>query len=306
MGLVTDYGGVGAGIQHEAWQALEDAKAEGLADRVDRIETIDSRDRLANIETFASQGYDAIVTVGASISSETAAAAQKYPNLLFIGVEQPQATKLANLTGLIFHEERSGFLAGVLAALTTRTGRVAAVCESRFLNPVRRYCDGFQAGVKFAAPSVDVNVAYRDGPLEKLYQDTAWGEAEAVDQVQQGADVLFAAGGDTATAALEAGAARGTLVIGTETDLYPQLAAIRPQLLTCSVNYVHDGVLDLLRLAREGRFPAGNYFGQSGLSPFHDLEGSVSTSARERLFQVQQALNDGSLQPDIPYDNPSG
>ncbi len=305
VGLVTDYGGITTGIQHEAWQALVDAKAEGLVDRVDRIETIDARDRLANIDAFASQGYDAIVTVGSSISAETVAAAQKYPNLLFIGVEQPQATKLSNLTGLIFHEERSGFLAGALAAMSTRTGRVAAVCEAKFLNPIRRYCDGFQAGVNYADPAVSVSIVYRDGPQQKLYQDTTWGTAQAADQVQQGSDVIFAAGGDTAAAALDTAAAHGALVIGSETDLYADMSEIGPELLTCSVNYVDEGVRDLLRLAREGRFPGGNYFGRSGLSPFHDLEGAVPASTRARLLQIEQALDDGSLQPDIPYDNPS-
>ncbi len=305
VGLVTDYGGTTTGIQHEAWQALEEAKADGLVDRVDRIETVDTRDRLANIDTFASQGYDAIVTIGSSISAETLAAAQKYPDLLFIGVEQPQETKLPNLTGLIFHEERSGFLAGVLAAMSTRTGRVAAVCEAKFLNPIRRSCDGFQAGVNYADPAVSVSIVYRDGPQQKLYQDTTWGAAQAADQVQQGSDVIFAAGGDTAAAALDTAAAKGALVMGSETDLYADMAEVRPELLACSVSYVDQGVLDLLRLAREGRFPGGNYFGRSGLSPFHDLESAVPASTRARLLQVEQALHDGSLQPDIPYDNPS-
>lgn len=305
VGLVTDFGGVSTGIQHEAWLALQDAKATGLIDRIDRIETIDARDRAANIEAFASSGYDVIVTVGASISSETVAAAQRYPKLLFIGVEQPQKTDIGNLTGLIFHEERSGFLAGVLATIMTRTRRVAAVCEARFLDPVRRYCDGFQAGVVYADPSVSVSVTYRDGSLEKVYQDRAWGETAALDRIQNGADVLFAAGGDTALAALEAAAAKGALVIGAESDLYPQLPAVRAKLLTCSVNYVRHGVLDLLGFARIGQFPGGEYMGRAGLSPFHDLEASISLEARGRMLRLEQALNDGSLQPDIAYDNPS-
>lgn len=303
VGLVTDFGAVDTGIAHEAWLALEDARAAGIANRIDRIETIDSRDRQSNIEALAAKGYDLIVTVGFSMSDETAAEAKQHPNVLFVGVEQPQGSKLANLTGLVFHEERSGFLAGVLAASTTRTRRVAAVCESEYLNEVRRYCEGFRSGVKYADPSVPVNVTYRSGSSDLVYQDMAWGKAAAADVTNQGADIVFAAGGDTAVAALEAAAAEGALVIGSETDLYADLPTLRSKLLSSSVSYVREGVLSLVRLGLEGRFPGGQYFGEVGLAGFHDRDSSVSAAARSQILRAQTGLNSGTLQLDIPYDN---
>ncbi len=145
-GLVTDFGSVKSGIAHEAWLALEDARAAGIVDRIDAIETVDADDRAANIRAFAQAGYDVIVTVGAGISQRTTSAALEYPKLSFIGVEQPQDKKLPNLAGLIFQEDQSGFMAGALAALMTQTGHVAAVCESKSIQPIRRYCDGFEGG----------------------------------------------------------------------------------------------------------------------------------------------------------------
>jgi basic membrane protein A len=304
VGLVTDFGPTTSGIYQEAWLALQDAKAAGIVDRVDRIETVDPRDRAVNVATFGVQGYDIIVTVGPSISDETIAAALKYPTLLFIGVEQPQATKVANLTGLVFHEERSGFLAGGLAALVTQTQHIAAVCEARFVDPVRRYCDGFQAGAKYAKPEVHVTVAYREGPREKLFQDPAWGNSEAVGQVHQGVDVLFAAGGETADGALQAAAAQGAFVIGTETDLYLRLVEVRPRLLTSATNDVRRGVLGLLRLARQGQLPSGEYMGQVGLAPFHALDGSIPANIRSQMLRLGDGLDTGAIDPDVPYKSP--
>jgi len=88
------------------------------------------------LKLFADDGYDVIVTVGSSISNETLAAAKKISESLFIGVEQPQTTKISNLTGWLFHEEHSGFLSGALAALMTQTQRVGAVCEAKFIDPI--------------------------------------------------------------------------------------------------------------------------------------------------------------------------
>jgi basic membrane protein A len=303
-GLVTDFGGVEQGINEQAWLALEDARASGTLDLIDRIETVDSRDRAANIAAFAGQGYDIVVTVGSSMTEETIAAAAQYPNISFIGVEQHQQAVTPNLAGLIFHEEQGGFLAGALAVEMTTTGQVGAVCEAKFVETIRRYCEGFRAGATAADPAVRVVVAYRDGSSQNLFQDTAWGQAAADDEVDQGVDVLFAAGGETADAALEEAAARQTMVIATEVDPYNRLESIRTMLLTSAVNDVRGGVAALLRSARDGRLPGGNYFGQVELAPFHELESQVPPAVVSRLAQTREDLAAGRVLMDVPYISP--
>jgi basic membrane protein A len=300
-GLVTDFGSIHEGINQEAWLGLQDAKNEHLVDRIDAVETSDVRDRTGNISTFAKDGYDVIITVGASISDETMTAASEYPNLLFIGVEQPQDPPLSNLTGLVFHEDRSGFLSGALAALTTQTNQVAALCEEKYIDPMRRYCDGFQAGAKYIDPDVNVTVSYRDGPQENLFDDPDWGHATALGVIHMGADVLFAAGNETADAALETAAQQGVNVIGAETDPYVRLPDIQPWLITSAINEIRPGIHDLMRLARDGKLPSGNYFGESQLAPFHEWERQVPQSAKDRLNVIENGLADGSIRTAIPW-----
>jgi basic membrane protein A len=301
VGLVTDFGPISEGINQEAWLGLQDAKDDHLVDRIDAIETIDARDRAKNISTLTKNGYDVIVTVGASISDETTAAAQEYPTLKFIGVEQPQAETLPNLTGLVFHEDRSGFLSGALAALMTQTKRVAALCEAKFIDSMRRYCDGFQAGANYADRDVNVSVSYRDGSLEKIFNDTDWGRTSALRAIQDGADVLFAAGGETADAALESGVQQSIYVIGAEADPYQRMPDIRPRLITSAINDIRDDIRELMILAREGKLPPGNYFGRTGLAAFHDLERQIPQDSKDRLQLIEIRLTDGSLTTGIPW-----
>ncbi|HEX8992867.1 MAG TPA: BMP family ABC transporter substrate-binding protein, partial [Anaerolineales bacterium] len=230
VGLVTDFGDIHSGIAREAWLGLQDAKDAHLVDRIDVIETVEGRDRAANIKAFADQGYDVIVTVGASIGKDTTAAATKYPELHFIGIEQPQKVPQPNLAGLVFDEDRSGFLAGALAAFMTQTGHVAAVCEPKYIDAMRRYCDGFEAGAHYVGPHVQATVTYREGSPHDLFNAPDWGSQAASQQIHDGADVLFAAGGKTAEGALQTAAAEGAYVIGSETDRYLDLPAIRPRL----------------------------------------------------------------------------
>ncbi len=300
-GLVTDFGPITEGINQEAWQGLQDAKSEGLADRVDAIETIDVRDRAKNISTLAEDGYDVIVTVGASISAETTDAALKYPKISFIGVEQPQDSKLPNLSGLVFQEDRSGFLSGALASLMTQTHRIAALCEAKFVDPMRRYCDGFQAGAEYINPGVHVTVSYRDGAQEKLFNDPDWGRAQALSAVSDGADVLFAAGGETADAALEAAAQQGTYVMGAETDAYTRMSEVRPMLVTSAVSDIRSGVKELLGLARNHQFPSGDFLGQVVLAPFHEWDSQIPQSTKDRLGLIAKGLSDGSIITGIPW-----
>jgi basic membrane protein A len=300
-GLVTDFGSINEGINQEAWQGLLEAKAEGLVDRMDAIETIDVRDRSKNISTFAEDEYDVIITTGASISNETMAAARKYPKILFVGVEQPQDLKRRNLSGLVFHEDRSGFLSGALAALITQTNRIAALCDAKFIDPMRRYCDGFQAGAKYIDPEVHVTVSYREGSQDKLFNDPDWGRAEALRVVSEGVDVLFAAGGGTADAALEAAAEQGAYVIGAEADPYTRMIDVRPRLVTSAINDIRSGVNELMRLTRAGQFPSGNYFGQNLLAPFHESERQIPQSIKDRLDLIEKKLSDGSIQTEIPW-----
>lgn len=300
-GLVTDFGPINEGINQEAWLGLQDAQDAHLVDRIDAIETIDARDRAKNISTLADDGYDVIITVGSSISDETAAAARKYPNLLFIGVEQPQDPVLPNLTGLVFNEDRSGFLSGALAALTTQTNRVAALCEANFIDPMRRYCDGFQAGAKYINPGVNVSVSYREGSQKNLFNDPEWGRTAALGVIDQGADLVFAAGGATADAALETAAQQKVIVIGAEADPYVRLTDIRPQLISSSINDIRSGIRDLMGSVRDGKFSSGNFFGQTRLAPFHEWERQIPQSTKDRLNLVEKGLEDGSIKTGIPW-----
>ncbi len=301
VGLVTDYGGIDSGMAHEAWLALQDLRSANVVDRIDVIETVDARDRAANIQYFANAGYDVIVTVGAALAKDTGAAALEYSNLYFIGIEQPQTETLPNVAGVVFHEDQSGFMAGALAALMTQTGHIAAICEANYIDPMRRYCDGFKAGAHFAQPQIDVSVAYRDGPADKLFNDPDWGRKTALQAVQAGADVVFAAGGATADAALQAAAGQGSYVIGSETDVYGSLALIRPELLTSAISDVRSAVVKIIRAQRGNEFPAGQYMGSVGLAPWHDLDRQIPANVKDEIHTIQGSLETGALKTGVPY-----
>ena len=127
VGLVTDLGKIDdKSFNQAAWEgAVAGAKKAGGFAKY--IETTDSKDYAKNIKLFADKGYNVIVTVGFLMGDASAAAAKLYPKIKFIGVDQFNASTEANYTGLIFDEDKAGFLAGYLAGYLTKTNKVGAV-----------------------------------------------------------------------------------------------------------------------------------------------------------------------------------
>ncbi len=303
VGLVTAFGKVDDhGLNQSAWEGVQQALNEGLIYKADFIETVDARDRAKNIRTFLEDGYDLIVTVGISMDEDTRLAADGWPGAAFIGVDQPQAESRPNLAGLVFPEDQGGFLAGALAALTTKTGKVAALCEVESIPSMWRYCEGFRVGVRYANPDLRARVLYKEeGATGELFNDFAWGEKQALFMLDGGVDILFAAGGETARGALETAAARGVFVIGAEEDMFYQLDNA-DFVLSSAVKWAVPGVYALIRLAVEGQFPAGERRGEYALGPHHSLERQVQPTVRARLEQVRIGLADGSIQTGVPLE----
>lgn len=303
VGVVTDYGKVDDhGLNQSAWEGVQQALAEELIARADFIETVDTRDHAKNIRTFLNDGYDLIVTVGYSMEEETRLAAQEWTDRLFIGVDQPVTEPLTNLSILTFPEDQGGFLAGALAALTSKTGKVAGLCEVESLPSMWRYCEGFRVGVRYIEPDMRAHVLYKsDSATSELFDDPSWGQEQALSMLKNGVDILFAAGGDTALGALEAAASHGALVIGADEDVYHQMENT-DQVLSSAGKNAGAGVYAMIRLAVQGQFSSGETRGEYMLCSYHELERLVPTTVSERLEQIRLGLANGSIQTGVPAE----
>ena len=143
VGLVTDVGEVDdKSFNQSAWEGVQQAGTE-LGAKVEYIETGDAKDYGANIDLFAGQNYDVIVTVGFALGEATGAAAAKYPEIDFIGVDQFQGEAVSNYAGLIFPEDKAGFQAGALAAMLTESNTIAAVLGTDLVPPVVAFKEGY-------------------------------------------------------------------------------------------------------------------------------------------------------------------
>ena len=116
-------------------------------------------------------------TVGFAIGQATQEAAAKWKNVRFIGVDQFQERPVENLAGLVFEEDKAGYLAGALAGMLTHTNVVAAVLGTDLVPPVVKFGKGYEAGAKATKPEIKVLTAYHPGGLAKGFTDPDWGRS---------------------------------------------------------------------------------------------------------------------------------
>lgn len=296
VGLVTDVGEIDdKSFNQSAWEGVKLAEAE-LDAKIDYIETQDAKDYAANIGLFADQGYDVIVTVGFAMGEATAAAGLEYPNINFVGVDQFHTGEPANVVGLLFPEDRAGFLAGALAAYMSETGTVAAVLGTDLVPPVVAFKEGYENGARYVNPDINLISTYHPGGLDVAFTDPEWGATTARQAIDQGADVVFGAGGKTGNGALqETAGVEGVFCIGVDTDQWETLPEAHPCLISSAMKLLTPGVFTLIELHANGEFPVGNYFGDAGLAPFHDFDSVIPADVKSTLESLDAQLRDGSL-----------
>jgi len=300
LGLVTDVGHVDdRSFNQSSWEGLQ-AVGKALNLPTEYIETNNASDYAANINALLDKGDNVIVTVGFNLADATVQAAKSNPNTLFIGVDEFQSATLPNLAGIVFPEDQSGFLAGVLAARMSKSGKIAGVYGTDQVPAVVRFKEGYENGAKFANPNIVVQSTYYPGDISKAFTDPAWGATTAGQAIDQGADVVFAAGGGTGNGALQEVARRTTAAkplycIGVDTDQWLTLPDAHPCLISSAQKLIPPAIATLVSAAVAGKFPGGNFTGTVALAPFHDFSTVIPQTTQDELTKLAGELAAGTL-----------
>ena len=300
--LVTDTRGINDyGINQDTWAGLTQSKDDGVINQTAYIESVDARDYEKNISFFAAAGYDVVVTSGIGLRDATLRSADLHPDTVFIGMNQAEVEPVPNFISVTFPEDQMGFLAGVLAASLTRTNKVGGVCETSGIASMWRYCEGFRAGANYINDSVHVFVIYRDdGSNDSLFNDEVWGAESAQEIINEGADVIFAAGGETGAGALRAAAKLKVLAIGAERDQAAALAEEGSSVIASIFGRASFTIQGVMRRVRDGNLA------DAIMSPigFVTSDSVVPNDLVVQMDELLTGLENGEIKTNIPDEKP--
>ncbi|MDR2304668.1 MAG: BMP family ABC transporter substrate-binding protein [Treponema sp.] len=266
--------------------------------------------------------YDVLVLPGFQFSP-VGAVLQDNPDRKVILVDTAPADaegntiELDNIYSMQFHEEESGFFAGIAAALETKAGKVAVVGGMAFPSVVN-YHFGFNSGVAYAnkrygakaqlveLPSyagTDVTGKVIGGNYVGGFADEATGKVIGQALINQGADVLFVAAGASGngvfTAAKEA---NNVYIIGVDVDQYDDgFKGNENIMLTSAVKVTHINVTRQLQAIKDGTFKGRNVVlgADTDSTGYVSAEGRsrLSANTRERLKEAYDLLRAGKIVP---------
>ena len=287
----------------------------------------ESGDSAAAVQAVADvvADYDVIVCCGFQFAG-IGDVAQENPDTKFIlidswptigGTEVTEDQVIDNVYAAYYAEQESGFYAGMAAALSTTTGKVAVVNGIAYPSNVN-YQYGFECGVKYANETEGLNVevvelpsyagtdvtgANVGGNYVGNFSDEATGKVLGNALIAEGVDIIFVAAGASGngvfTAAKEAD---GVMVIGCDVDQYDDGAnGDTNVVLTSGLKVMHDTVYNALNTVKDGTFAGANVT----LTAATDSTGYVSEEGRnqlspeaiEKIDAAQAKLKSGEIVP---------
>ena len=116
--------------------------------------------------------------------------------------------------------------------------------------PVDRFIAGYQAGAKAADPGITTLNGYSQD-----FSDLAKCKQIALNQIEQGAGVIFQVAGGCGLGALDAAKEKGVWGIGVDADQ----SFLGPHILTSAVKRVDTAVFDAIKLVVDGKFKGGKH-----------------------------------------------
>jgi basic membrane protein A len=302
IGLVTDVGGLNdRGFNHLSYVGLLRAQKElGLEQRV--YQAASTQQYVPNLSTFARQGYNLTIGVGFTEAEAIDTAAHNFPNSKFAIVDVDQTTephKPANLLGLLFKEQETGYLVGYLAGLEAKRlpgPDVIGSVGGQKQPPVDRFIAGYQAGAKAADPGIKTLNSYSQD-----FSDQAKCKQVALNEIEQGAVVIFQVAGGCGLGALDAAKEKHVWGIGVDADQ----SFLGPHILTSAVKRVDTAVFDAIKLVVDGKFKGGNIvFGlkDNGVG-IGKISPKVPKSEVEKVNKIRAEIISGKIK-NIPTEVP--
>lgn len=249
IAMITDVAGVNDhSFNQSAWEGLEKAEKE-LGVKVKYLESKQDADYSTNVETLIDEEVDLIIGVGAKLAPTFEQAAKDYPDQKFVIVDETYKDIPSNVESILFNAEQSAYLVGLIAGKMTKSNNVGFI-GGMDLSVINTFKYGYMAGVKTANSKCEIQSQYANS-----FTDQAKGKAIANQMMSNGADIMFIAGGDVGTGAIEAIKEANKYAIGVDRD---QSDLAPNNVLTSAIKRVDIGVYETVKSFIEGKFEGGS------------------------------------------------
>lgn len=199
-GSITD-----RGWSQAAYEALTTAKAKYGVEFA-YSEKVKEPDQVETLSDYARRGYTVVIGHGGEFQDAVDRVASRFPKTRFVVNNGLRAGK--NVTTADFHFAQPAYVMGYLAGKMTQSGKVGVIAAQKFKFTTDTVA-GFEKGLKAARPDGRMLVTWTGD-----WDDVAKGKEAALNQIGQGADVVWPTMDRATLGALQAAKEKGVYAFG--------------------------------------------------------------------------------------------
>ncbi len=208
-----------------------------------------------SIRAMADDGYDLIVCVFSALQDALTRVAPEYPDTKFVMILGEVDSD--NVKNMFYKEQEASFLCGVAAAMTSKTGKIAAIRGADVGDNIR-FTAGFFDGAKAVNPDIKCIPL-----LAGSFEDPTKGKELANLAMDQDCDIIMQICAKTSIGIREAIAERGLpyQMVGI---VFDEVNSVPGQVLCSSLTSYGVWIYNAMKELAGGTFKGGTYW--EGLS----------------------------------------
>lgn len=278
------------------WAGIEKLKDEGW--EVQCVETTESAEFADQIRSLAGDGFDVMFTFADDVSTVAVELApeleEAYPNLHIFMLDTYMEQDAPNCTSVAVDTFESSFVAGYVAAASTKVGKVGWIGHTDMFK-ITRFRDGFIAGVQYYNKVNDTKIEYVSA-FTGDWNDPVKGYETGVSMIDTyGVDVIYQCNYNGGPGVIQACAEKGIKCIGVDDwqgDLdkcvfWSAIKSMDVATYTLATSYQSGEV-------KYGAFQ--NFDISTGAKVYDERdEANVSKETLEAVKDIMAKITDGSL-----------
>ena len=227
--------------------------------------------RAERLRQLADAGLNPVIATGYAYTAAVSEVAPQYPDTNFAVIDgYTSCGKVCglpndatpNMVDLTFAEEQGSYLVGVAAALKTESDHIGFVGGNT--GPlITKFAAGFQAGAKSVDPAIKVDLKFlTEDPsdIDTSFFNPTGAKQAAEGMIDDGADIIFQAAGQSGLGAIDAvvAAGAGHWAIGVDSDQYQTVSATQqPFIMTSMLKRVDTAIYEYIKAFKDGNAPSG-------------------------------------------------
>ena len=307
--MVSDAGGFDDKSFNQSGAEGLDRAADELGIEEVKVESSAETDYAPNVDSLVSQNCNLIIGVGFNLADALTAASEANPDIEFALVDSGfnSETPQDNAKPLLFNTQEAAFLAGYVAAGTSKTGTVATFGGIQ-LPSVSIFMDGFSDGVDKYNEDNGANVTLlgwdkeaQTGSFTGDFDNQTNGQNLAKGFIDQGADVIMPVAGPVGLGAAAAAQEAGDVsIVGVDADWFETSPDYSSIILTSVMKEIGQAVFDTVSDSVDGNFSSDPYVGTLenegiGIAPFHDFDSVVPDEVKTAVEDLKAQIISGDL-----------